>query len=502
MLRSGIIVFALCLLLPSALKAQFRFDEPYREMYYHVIDLKFEKARLMIALESKQEPENLIPLVLENYIDFLTVFISEDRALFDRLEQNKKARLELLYNASDQNPYKRVAQATVLLHWAFVRLKFTDQYYTSAFEIRKAFLLLEENQVLFPQFPLNKIGLGVLYAMVGSIPPNFQWIVRLASMRGSVVQGTALLYEAYHECSVSDEFKVFTSEILFYLSYIEMNLQPNKEGAHKLAGYFDAADDVPMLMLYAQVNLLMHIGDNDKALQLLNSRPVGTEYYSFAYLDYLKAECMLRKLDVGAGLYYTQFINTFKGSNFIVDAKRKLAWIQLLQNNEDGYNIQMAAIDPKAISLVDADKQAVKEKLRQQSPDTTLLKARLLFDGGYYESSLEVLKNANMFAGRPVNLQIEYNYRLARVHHEMGNLIQAILFYEKTIRLGSNLPLYFGANAALKLGEIYEVSSNPQKAELNYRLCLSMNPEEYKTGIHMRAKAGIGRIENEKKSDR
>jgi len=502
MLRSGIIILALCLLLPSGLMAQFRFDEPYQDIYRQIIDLKFDAARRMIALESTKEPENLIPLVLENYIDFLTVFISEDRALFDQLEQNKKARLEILYNASDQNPYKRVAQATVLLHWAFVRLKFTEQYFTSALEIRKAFLLLEENQKLFPQFQLNKIGLGVLYAMIGSIPPNYQWVVRLASMQGTVDQGTAMLYEAYHACSASDEFRAFTAEILFYLSYIEMNLQPNKEGALKLAGYLKAADEVPLLILYARVNLLMHLGKNDEALKLLIARPVGSDYYSFAYLDFLHAECMMRKLDMGAAMYYTEFINTFTGRNFLLDAKRKLAWIQLLQHNPDGYKNQMDAIDPRAITLVDADKQAVKEKLSQQLPDITLLKARLLFDGGYYESTLELLQNAKSTVGSSIDLQIEYNYRLGRVHHEMGNVIQAMMFYENTIRLGDKLPVYFAANAALKLGEIYEVNSNPLKALSNYRLCLSMNPDEYKSGIHMRAKAGIIRIENKKKSGR
>jgi len=58
------------------------------------------------------------------------------------------------------------------------------------------------------------------------------------------------------------------------------------------------------------------LAKNDEALKLLIARPVGSDYYSFAYLDFLHAECMMRKLDMGAAMYYTEFINTFTGRKF------------------------------------------------------------------------------------------------------------------------------------------------------------------------------------------
>jgi len=117
-----------------------------------------------------------------------------------------------------------------------------------------------------------------------------------------------------------------------------------------------------------------------------------------------------------------------------------------------------------------------------------------LFDGGYYALAADHL----LTLGRPeqmdVNRRVEYYYRFGRIRHEQLNIGEAIMFYDKTIDEGRNLPDFYAANASLKLGEIYESVGKKQQSEKYYSLCLKIMPEEYRTSIHLKAKAGLNRL--------
>ena len=66
--------------------------------------------------------------------------------------------------------------------------------------------------------------------------------------------------------------------------------------------------------------------------------------------------------------------------------------------------------------------------------------------------------------------------------------------YQIVIESGKKSKLYYPANAALKSGEICELSGRKAEAVSFYKLCLTMQPSEYKSGIHQKAKAGLSRL--------
>jgi tetratricopeptide (TPR) repeat protein len=57
------------------------------------------------------------------------------------------------------------------------------------------------------------------------------------------------------------------------------------------------------------------------------------------------------------------------------------------------------------------------------------------------------------------------------------------------------MPYYYAANAALKLGELYEMQNNFDKAIEAYENCLEMKPDNYRISIHQKAKAGLNRLQ-------
>jgi tetratricopeptide (TPR) repeat protein len=144
---------------------------------------------------------------------------------------------------------------------------------------------------------------------------------------------------------------------------------------------------------------------------------------------------------------------------------------------------------------VDEDKQADYEAENGVAPNMVLLRARLLFDGGYYNSALNELLNTPVkTAIKSKRDLVEYTYRLGRIYHESGNAAKAVENYQQTVARGKTEPFYYAAAAAYQMGLLYENKGAYSAADSAYQLCLSIRPREYKTSLHQKAKAGLNRL--------
>ncbi len=479
--------------------AQFVFNTRCQDAYKMVLSLRFDQARAVIREELRANASNLIPVYLENYIDFLTLFIGENRVQFDQLKVNRSGRIEALEEGSQDSPYARFCLAELNLQWAFARLKF-GEYTAAALEIRKAHSLFTENNEKFPWFLPNKIGLGVVHILVGIIPDNYKWITSLVGVDGTMNQGLAELSEMAAYSGPDPVYRLFKTEATYYLSIIAVNLQKNKTDALSLLGVLYSqgetgnADPSP-LIIYARASILMKNGFNDKALKILVQRSTSTQLYPFCFLDYLEGLARLHQLDIESAAYFQRYVDNFKGLNYVKSAFQKLAWAALIQGDTVKYNDYMQLVKKKGAALVDEDKQAYHEANTGVRPSVILVRSRLLFDGGYYQRSLEELLD-NPLKNYIKNRRdlIEYTYRLGRIYQETGNSSKAIEYYLQTIQRGKNEPYYFAAASAFQMGQIYENSGEFAKADSAYRECLSIKTPEYKASLSQKAKAGINRL--------
>ena len=146
-------------------------------------------------------------------------------------------------------------------------------------------------------------------------------------------------------------------------------------------------------------------------------------------------------------------MQVFKGQNYIKDAYQKLAWHGLLQGNTNQYQQYMAACKQYGHALVAGDKSALKEAKQKVIPNATLLKARLLFDGGYYQKGYDLLQGMSYSDFPDLKSQLEFHYRLGRITHQLQRFPEAINFYQTTIEKGKNQTFFFACNAALQLAK-------------------------------------------------
>ncbi len=491
MRKCALLAFVLA---PAYLFASFEFNDNCRQAYAAIIRLKFSEGEKMLAKERASNPSNRIPVLLDNYIDFLTLLIGEDPAEYAKRKSNRDARLELLKDEDGSSPYQLFSRAEIGLQWAFVQVRFGD-HFSAALGIKKAFGLLKKNEKRFPDFLPQKKTLGVLHALAGAIPGKYKWAADLAGVKGSVPQGIAELADTYQAVRSDPSFRFLEEEVLFFLATITQNLGNNDAALEKLLRVFELENYNGPLMVFCRAGICMHTGQNDKALEVLSQRRDTAGEFRFHYLDYLKGSALMNKLDGRAVVSLGKYVSEFRGMSYIRAAYQKLAWAALLKDDTSGYRKMMGACARVGASLTDEDKQALTEAKEKNIPNQVLLRARLLFDGGYYQQALDVLlaqKPSQALHSQKEN--IEFVYRLARIHHRLGNSDKAIAYYGIVIGQSEKLPYYFASNSWLQLGTIYENRNEPEKARKCYQKCLSLTGHEYQDSIDQKAKAGLNRL--------
>ncbi|TSA30404.1 MAG: tetratricopeptide repeat protein [Bacteroidetes bacterium] len=497
--RSRFFLISAFVFLSGSLFSQYIFNERCREAYQEILNFDFQDASNLLKQEAFLHLDNLIPIYLANYIDFFKLLTGEDKVMFATLKSNKAIRINQLEEGDKHSPYYRFCIAGITLQWAFVRLKF-GEYTTAAFEIRRAYTLLKENEKLFPDFLPNQVGLGILHIIVGLIPDQYRWLANLAGLDGTIQQGVSELKQVLNYSGGNPDFTLYKPEVCFYLAFIDINLLNDKEESVYLIRRFDRDSTLQRfgkspLIIYAKASIFMKNGKNEEVIQLLHSYSPPEGAYPFAFLSYLEGLARLDRLDTSAAIYLRIFIDQFKGINYIKSGYQKLAWVYLLQGDTLGYRQSIELAGKKGNAIVDEDKQAHSEYNIGIMPAIPLLKARLLYDGGYYKEALEILLNTSLGSYfRSKKDLAEYTYRLGRIYHALGNLPKAIQYYSMTITNGRNLPYYYAANAALNLGWIYEEQGNDIAADTNFRLCISMDYDEYQNSLRPKAKAGLSRI--------
>ncbi|MFK8103840.1 MAG: tetratricopeptide repeat protein [Saprospiraceae bacterium] len=474
-------------------EGKFEFTPDAKEAYELALSLRFEEARQKIRYVKFSDPDNLIVHFIENYIDFFTVFITENERDFERLEQNKDYRIKMIKRGDKNSPYYNFLQAEIKLQWAVARLKF-EEYFTAFSEISSAYKLLNRNQRKFPNFVANKKSLGILHALVGTIPDSYRWGVKLlGGMSGTIQQGQKEITEVL-DYAQNNDF-IFEEETMVMYAFLMLHLKNQSEAAWNVIRSDKLNPKKNPLACFALANLAMRTGRNDEAIKVLEQRPRGDNFFPFPYLDYKLGLAKLYRLDENADQYLLRFLSDFRGRHYIKEAYQKLAWYHLINGRDAKYQFYINQAGSKGNKVIDEDKNALKEAKKGHRSEASLLKARLLFDGGYYNRALRILQKRSPKSYYKKQDQLEYTYRLGRITHKLNQSDKAIPYYQQTINEGEEEKYFYACNAALQMGIIYEKAQQRDKAIKYYKACLSMKPDEYKNGLHQKAKAGLNRLD-------
>ncbi|HAG16348.1 MAG TPA: hypothetical protein DCG69_07475 [Bacteroidales bacterium] len=489
--------FLLAVVFVPPVFAQYTYSDDCKKAYGLILELRFAAAQKQIDYAKKKDPQNLIPILLENYIDFLSITLDENQELFQKISEKKKMRLQQWETGPKNSPYYRLGIAQLNMQWAFSRVLF-GEYLTAAYEINLAYHLLEENKNEFPEFLPNALGLGVLHSMIGVVPEQYRWAINILGLYGTIDQGLGELEALLN--SKNAEFQHFKPEALFLYTFLKLNLKTDERRIDQLLAVYQKPDFETMSMrsplIHFSKAVVMMRKDNDKAIVFLESKPKANDAMRFYYPDFMLAQAKLYKFDSNSETLFDTYVRKFPGDNFKRTAKQKMAWSAFVRGDTLAYQKNMNAILNLKSTKIDADDAALKEAKEAQKgflPNLFLLKSRIYFDGGYLAEALNVLQkiNTKSFSDQE---KVELAYRRGRIYHRMDSLNQALAFYQHALALGANQNSYYAGNSCLMIAEIYERKNEKRTSKIYYEKCLELNFDEYSRSIRAKAQAGLQRV--------
>lgn len=490
------IIFSLILLLGLGFTVEARqktydFNSRCEQAYEAIMELRLNAGKALLEAEKKENPDNLVPYFLDNYADFFPLFFNEDPAEYARKRGMRSVRLDKMLEGSPDSPYYLYTQAAIKFQWAMIKIKFNEKW-DATWEIRKAYMTLKENQRRFPDFMPNRLLLGAMQTVFGTIPEGYKWITNILGMKGSIHQGMENV-NAFIE-SNAPEAKLFREESYYYYCYLMLFIvnKPEDTWAFLQKKQLDTKNNYLYALMVANLSL-----NNQKAangIRVLEERHDSNEYADIEYYNYVFGLLKLTRLDSDAHIYLERFINDFKGKFYVKECLQRLSWFYYLEGNQAMANKYRNMILNRGGTETDADKQALKEAESGKWPNPFLLKVRLQSDGGFFNEALKLLLTKKAADFPAMEDKLEYAYRLGRIYDETGQDDKAITMYEVTIKVGANRPEYYAARASLQLGYIYEKRKDKTKAIQCYQQCLDMKGHDYKNSLDQRAKAGIQRV--------
>jgi predicted negative regulator of RcsB-dependent stress response len=463
-------------------------NKTVQQAYREILKLRVQNGQKILQPELQRDPENACALLIANYADFFTILVSQDENVYEKLRSRQESRLENLDDLSEKTPYKRYAEAEIKLQLAMCQIFFADEV-QAAWNVRGAFLLLKENQQLYPDFIPNRKTLGLLQVVIGSVPDSYQWVFKILGMKGDVKTGLTNLNSA------AQNPNPFQTEALIYREFAQDWINKNDAAGPKLLQKLATENPDNLLFTYLAMSMLKKNKQCDAALNFYQKRIIDSRYLAFPYLHHLAGDLYLYKGDYPRSLKENQyFLSHYAGKHYCKDARFKAYLACFLNNDLLGAQAYYSNIKNTGSAVVEEDKYAQKFIENREILNPLLMKARLHTDGGYYNLAMQALDNFSLKNGTSLKEKIEFYYRRGRIFQGLNKTDSAKACYEKTVQLSGNLPYYFAPNAALQLGYMAAENSDKETARLYFKKALSYPKHEYKNSIDSKAKVGLSTL--------
>lgn len=477
---------------PGALAAgHFTFDTPSQQAYRSLTSLRLQEGLQQLVIVQQADPDNLIPVFLENYADFFTLFMNEDPDDYSVMYPRMGQRISRLESGDNSDPWYRYCLSMIRVQRAAVSIKF-GHLWDAAWDIRKAYQLIKDNRKKFPAFTPNQLLYGTLDAITGTIPKGYRWVASLLGMTGSLTEGTALVRQ--FALGGDPLARMLAPESAFLYPYLCFYLNNQQDVALRFIRdqQLDLVNN--HLLAFMAANLGINHQASAYAAAVIQHRNMSDAYLRTPVWDFEMGYAELYRLQFeSATRYLERFLQNFRGKFYVKDACQKLSWCYYLMGNQARAEEIRQWVRTRGNTDAEADKQALQEAKSGHWSNPLLLRARLLSDGGYHHEAAALLqgKTEDDFSGTADKL--EFAYRTARIYDALDMTDAAIRSYLITIRIGRDRKEYFAARAALQLGQLYESRGDKNKAIAYYQDCLGMDDHDYKNSLDQKAKSGIAR---------
>ncbi|MCU4177651.1 hypothetical protein [Carboxylicivirga sp. N1Y90] len=461
MLRFGFVIAMTCLVFSVYAQSGSYLSKPAQEQL---------KALYTYESVELQELEYDEAAYLKSYECFLAYLASEDRSVVDSFMiacKQLKGNDFLLVNAE--------IQKAILLLLRGDEMSGVYAFYRAHQRFKQ--LKPEHSPMEYSPMEYKKLQ-GLFNVIWAQIPESYQFWSALLGLQGNETEGFQLL-RAYLK-DVRNQDAIYVEGLTLYHFLLLKFSEPSDSDVQLIL------DEVPRsespLFYFVGSQVLMKAYKGHKATDLLAGLS-DRQLNAFPLLYYIKGRLCVNQLHEGTVHNFKQFETFYRGVSFKTDAQLRLTWYYHLNQQYSKRDSLIASVNTETKQLTALDRQAIREFETVKDAPAQLLKARLLFDYGDFEQALQILTDQQS-GHLNLSYQIEYNYRLARVQHELKAYGEALKLYSETISLAKQDKRYFGPYAAVKAAKIAYFQMADIDSAISYlRQAEELNNGEYQSAI-------------------
>ncbi|MCF8253220.1 MAG: hypothetical protein K9J84_01470 [Bacteroidia bacterium] len=470
----------------------FSYTTPLLESQNYLARLQLSLANPLIDSEIAKHPGNVAGFYLKHYSIFYKVMVLQDKKFLPEFESIHLKTLKAIQELPDQNPEKLFLKSSIHLQSALLKGAF-GEYLSAAWDFRSAYQEVNLNEKNFPSYLGHQKERGALMALIGTFPSQYQWVVDVVGLEGDFNKGLSILKE-YINKGEKEPLVERQQAIVFY-TLIQLNFGVDKKEAWHFYQPFITESKTSLMQTYVGAYVAGRCGENEVAIKLLKNKPQEDSYLKVTYLDFLMGEYLLQQLDFSAAIWVKKYIAFSPTKGQLKEAYQKLSWISWLQNDTSKFLTYKSMMEKYTKDAGSEGKLLDQDLAKNIFPSKELLKARLLFDGGYFKESFAQLSKVNPNILSSTFQKIEWFYRNGRLFQEENKWASAIDFYKKCLNQTPTINSYMVPNAALQLGIIYEKLNYLDLAKVYYSKVLTYSNYDYESSLRQKAKSNLIRVQ-------
>ena len=467
----------------------FNFTPNLVKAYSEICKLKIEAAKQLLMFESEK---NGIKILLEDYIDIITLLNNGTQIEYENMIENEGKRINKIDKLNSDSPYYRYIKAEINLHWMVIKYRFGDEL-SSARSFLRAYSLLVDNQKMHPDFIPQLKSIGTLNIILGSIPQNYNWVLKILGISGNIEKGL-------QEIKTASGDPIFGDEAEFYDFFIQSYLLGSIENVtfKKLLKFIDDRKDY-LSVYFLGILVSVRSNQNELATNLLQNIPFKNEYLSMPILKFYQGEVELQKGNYSQAIEsYNSYSKDNRSQIFQKETFQKLFYSYWLDNQSEKAMSALNEISKVGNTVSGADKFAQKffidYKQNDKLPNKSLVKARFFYDGGFYENAIKEIESIHEESLIDHKEKVEFHFKKGQIFFKKDKLEKAIVSFEKAIQSSQGKELSFEANSSLQLGYIYHLQGNTDRAKYYFEKAISFGNHEKKNVIEMRAKIALSKL--------
>jgi tetratricopeptide (TPR) repeat protein len=239
---------------------------------------------------------------------------------------------------------------------------------------------------------------------------------------------------------------------------------------------------------------IYYVGNQNPDSALLYLNQMDTIRSNLTVVYYYKGLAHLNKAQYNAAeWYFDKYLFLQQSGRYIKATLLRKKWIAII--NDQPTKALTKAIATRASELTYLDKQAAKEAEKTYQPQ--LLQSRLLYDGGKYKESLDVINQISQNTLSPKYLT-NLLYRKARALQGLKRYNAAIEEYNLLL-LQDNEGEYFHKKAMLELGKIYIEKKQFNSAIEHLKKVKKIDSDTFNDALEQEAELLLNKIQEDRR---